>query len=177
MSGYFKFKPSFFQLIKEDWVAHAKDWTRPGFRAVAVCRFGQWMMMIRLFIFRAPCSVLYRIMFRYVRNVYGIELPYTVQLGRRVVFEHQHGIVIHGAVKIGDDCIIRQGVTIGNRYLDKPHDAPWLEQGVNVGAGAVILGKIILGHGASIGANAVVLQDVPSMATVVGNPAVIKVRR
>jgi serine O-acetyltransferase len=166
--------PSFFQLIREDWIAHGKDWTKPGFRAVAVYRFGVWRMAIRLLIFRAPCSVLYRMAFRYVRNVYGIELPYSTHLGRRVVFEHQHGIVIHGAATIGDDCIIRQGVTIGNRYFVKPHDAPVLGNKVDVGAGAKILGNITVGHNASIGANAVVLQDVPSGATAVGNPAVIK---
>ena len=165
---------SLFQLIKEDWIAHGKDWTKPGFRAVAIYRFGVWRMAIRLPMLRIPCSVLYRMAFRYVRNVYGIELPYSVRLGRRVVFEHQHGIVIHGRATIGDDCIIRQGVTIGNRYLAKPDEAPVLESRVNVGAGAKILGNLIIGQDASIGANAVVLQDVPPMATVVGNPAIIK---
>lgn len=166
--------PSLFQLIKEDWIAHGKDWTKPGFRAVAIYRFGVWRMAIRLPMLRIPCSVLYRMAFRYVRNVYGIELPYSVRLGRRVVFEHQHGIIIHGRATIGDDCIIRQGVTIGNRYLSRPHATPVLGKMVNVGAGAKILGNITVGDNAAIGANAVVLQDVPSMATAVGNPAVIK---
>ena len=168
--------PGFFHLLKEDWDAHGKDWTRPGFRAVAVYRFGVWRMGIRLLVFRAPCSILYLMAFRYVRNVYGIELPYSVQLGRRVVFEHQHGIVIHGATVIGDDCIIRQGVTLGNRHLARPKDAPVLESNVNVGAGAKILGKVTVGRNASVGANAVVLQDVPQNARAVGNPAVIKFR-
>nr|WP_320010667.1 hypothetical protein [uncultured Desulfobulbus sp.] len=116
-------------------------------------------------------------LFRFVRNVYGIELPYSVKLGRRVIFEHQHGIVVHGATVIGDDCIIRQGVTIGNRALDKPNEAATIGQGVNIGAGAKILGNITIGQGASIGANAVVLRDVPPMATAVGNPAIIHIRR
>lgn len=166
-----------FQLIKEDWIAHGKDWTKPGFRAVAVYRFGVWRMGIRSIMFRAPCSVLYRMAFRAIRNVYGIELPYSARVGRRVVFEHQHSIVIHGAATIGDDCIIRQGVTIGNRYLAKPHEAPVLKSRVNVGAGAKILGNLTVGQGASIGANAVVLQDVPPMATAAGNPAIIKLRQ
>jgi serine acetyltransferase len=109
--------------IKEDWIAHGCDWTLPGFRAVAVQRFGVWRMTIKPLIFRAPLSVLYRALYRKVRNSYGIELPYTVQLGRRVIIEHQSGIVIHGYSVIGDDCIIRQGVTLGNRYLDRPFDA------------------------------------------------------
>lgn len=160
-----------FQLIKEDWIAHGKDWTKPGFRAVAVHRFGVWRMQIQPFLLRVPFSILYKLLFRFVRNVYGIELPYSVKLGRRIIIEHQHGIVIHGAVVIGDDCIIRQGVTIGNRYLSKPHEAPILETNVNVGAGAKILGKVTIQHGASIGANAVVLNDIPANATAVGNPA------
>ena len=102
-------KPSFWELIREDYEAHGRDATRPGFRAVAVHRFGTWRMGVKTRALRAPLSVAYRAMYRAVRNWYGIELPYTVDLGRRVIFEHQHGIVIHGSAVIGDDCIIRQG--------------------------------------------------------------------
>ncbi|NEO81964.1 serine O-acetyltransferase [Moorena sp. SIO4G3] len=165
------------QQIKEDWKAHGCDWTKPGFRAVAVQRFGVWRMKIQPKLLRAPFSILYRALYRKVRNTYGIELPYTVKLGRRVIIEHQSGIVIHGDCTIGDDSILRQGVTLGNRYLDRPLDAPILGKRVNVGAGAKIFGKVTIGNGANIGANAVVLSDVPAGATVVGIPAkVIKVR-
>ena len=159
--------------IKEDWIAHGKDWTKPGFRAVAIQRFGVWRMQIEPKILRAPFSILYRMLFRKVRNTYGIELPYTVKLGRRVVIEHQNGIVIHGNAIIGDDCIIRQGVTIGNRYLDKPLEAPKLGSKVNVGAGAKIFGNIQIGNQVNIGANAVVLKDIPDQQTAVGIPAKI----
>ncbi|NEO91308.1 MAG: serine acetyltransferase [Moorea sp. SIO3G5] len=165
------------QQIKEDWKAHGCDWTKPGFRAVAVQRFGVWRMNIQPKLLRAPFSILYRALYRKVRNTYGIELPYTVKLGRRVIIEHQSGIVIHGDCTIGDDTILRQGVTLGNRYLDRPFDAPILGKSVNVGAGAKIFGKVTIGNGANIGANAVVLSDVPAGATVVGIPAkVIKMR-
>lgn len=160
-----------FQQIKEDWIAHGRDWTKPGFRAVAVQRLGAWRMSVEPKLLRAPLSILYRALFRKIRNGYGIELPYSVQLGRRVVFEHQGGIVIHGDCVIGDDSIIRQGVTLGNRYLDRPFEAPKLGIKVNVGAGAKIFGKIEIGDRAQIGANAVVLQDVPPDATAVGIPA------
>jgi serine O-acetyltransferase len=163
-----------FAQIREDWIAHGRDWTLPGFRAVAIQRFGVWRMGVRPKLLRAPLSLIYRAKYRFMRNVYGIELPYTVQLGRNVVFEHQHGIVIHGCAKIGDGCIIRQGVTIGNRSLDKPLDAPTLGRNVNVGAGAKLLGRITIGDNAVIGANAVVLTDVPAGALAVGVPAVIK---
>lgn len=161
------------QQIKEDWIAHGRDWTKPGFRAVAIQRFGAWRMKVEPLILRAPFSILYRALFRKVRNNYGIELPYTVQLGRRVVIEHQSGIVIHGECSIGDDCIIRQGVTMGNRYLERPFDAPKLGKRVNVGAGAKIFGNVSIGDDANIGANAVVLSDIPPGKTAVGIPAKI----
>jgi serine O-acetyltransferase len=160
-------------LIREDYAAHDRDWTRPGFRAVAAHRFGNWRMTIRNKFLRGPFSVIYRAMYRRCRNVYGIELPYTVKLGRRVVFEHQSGIVIHGHTVIGDECIIRQGVTLGNKTLDRPYDAPVLGKRVNVGAGAKILGAVNVGDDATIGANAVVVRDVPAGAVAVGIPAQI----
>jgi serine O-acetyltransferase len=159
------------QLIREDWIAHGRDWTSPGFRAVAVCRFGQWRMRIQPKLLRAPFSILYRALFRRICRNYGIELPYTVTLGRRVVFEHQSGIVIHGNCVIGDDCVIRQGVTLGNKSVATRFDAPRLGNRVDVGAGAKVLGAVSVGDDAMVGANAVVLCDVPSGATAVGVPA------
>jgi serine O-acetyltransferase len=163
--------PALWRQIHEDWIAHGRDWTKPGFRAVAVHRFGVWRMTLRPKLVRAPFSVLYRHLFRYIRNHYGIELPYSADLGRRVVIEHQGCIVIHGNCKIGDDCIIRQGCTLGNLTLDAPFDAPTLSCRVNVGAGAKILGAVRLGDGVNVGANAVVLIDIPPGATAVGIPA------
>lgn len=159
------------QQIQEDWIAHGKDWTKPGFRAVAIARFGVWRMTIQPKLLRAPLSVLYRALYRKVRNTYGIDLPYTVKLGRRVIIEHQGAIIIHGYSEIGDDSILRQGVTLGNRYLDRPLEAPKLGKRVNVGAGAKILGGVHLGDDVNIGANAVVLCDVPAGKTAVGIPA------
>ncbi len=171
MSGDTAESLGLWQQIREDWEAHDRDWTRPGFRAVAVHRFGVWRMTISARLLRAPLSVLYRMMYRKIRNGYGIELPYTVKLGRRVIIEHQGAIVIHGDCQIGDDSIIRQGVTMGNRYLDRPFDAPKLGKRVNVGAGAKILGNVLIDDDAVIGANAVVLSDVPAGQTAVGIPA------
>lgn len=163
--------PSFLALLREDYAAHGRDWTKPGFRAIAVYRFGVWRMAVRLKLLRAPLSILYRTLFRYVRNHYGIEVPYSATIGRRVVIEHQSGIVVHGNAVIGDDSIIRQGVTLGNKTLDRPFDAPILGKKVNIGAGAKVLGAVRIGDGASVGANAVVLNDVPPGAVAVGIPA------
>lgn len=159
------------QQIAEDWRAHGCDWTKPGFRAVAIHRFGVWRMSVRPKLLRAPFSILYGALFRRCRNIYGIELPYTVRLGRRVIIEHQGGIVVHGGCEIGDDCIIRQGCTLGLRRLDDLTAAPILEDRVHLGAGAVVLGRVRLGRDARVGANAVVLADVPAGMTVWGIPA------
>jgi serine O-acetyltransferase len=160
--------------IQEDWIAHGKDWTKPGFRAVAIHRFGVWRMGIKSRVLRLPFSLLYNMMFRRVRNHYGIELPYSVKLGRRVVVEHQGNIVVHGNCEIGDDCILRQGMTLGIRHIDRLSEAPKLGNRVNVGAGAKAFGAIVIGDDVNIGANAVVLCDVPAGATAVGIPARIK---
>lgn len=162
---------SLWRQIRADWQAHGCDWTRPGFRAVAVHRFGVWRMGVRPKLARAPLSLVYRMLFRHCRNRYGIELPYSVKLGRGVVIEHQGAIVVHGACEIGDHCIIRQGCTLGLRRLDDLTAAPVLEERVELGAGAVVLGRVRLGAGARVGANAVVLDDVPAGVTVWGIPA------
>ena len=161
------------QLVKEDWIAHGCDWTKPGFRAVAVHRFGVWRSQIKPKLLQLPFRFLYRMLYRKVRNVYGIELPPNVELGRRVVIEHQGGIVIHEYSSIGDDSIIRQGVTLGMRHKGRPFEAPRLGKSVDIGAGAKILGNVTIGDRAKIGANAVVLSDVPTGQTAVGIPAKI----
>src|ERR1700733_9485031 len=66
-------------IIREDWNAHGRDWTLPGFRAVAAHRFGVWRMGIRPGVLRFPFSVFYRMLYRRARNHYGIELPFSVK--------------------------------------------------------------------------------------------------
>jgi len=165
--------PGFWSLVREDYVAHGRDWTRPGLQALWVHRFGVLRMGVKPKLLRAPLSVAYRTLFHFVRNLYGIEVPFSAKVGRRVIFEHQHGIVVHGDTVIGDDCIIRQGVTLGIRRMNELSAAPILGNGVTVGAGAKILGRVRVGDGADIGANAVVLADVPERALAVGVPAQI----
>jgi len=164
-------------LIAEDYCAHGREWTRPGFRALAVHRFGNWRMNVRPKLLRAPLSMLYRWGYRHCRNVYGIEIPYTATIGRGVIVEHQGGIVVHGASVIGDGSIIRQNCTLGLRSLDRLDEAPIIGKRVNIGAGAVIIGRVTIGDDAAIGANAVVMRDVPASALAVGVPAVVKADR
>lgn len=163
-------QPELWDLIREDWTSHGRDWTRPGFRALAIYRFGVWRRGQPAAI-RALVGFPYRALHRFARNLYGIELPDTARIGRRVVIEHQSGIVIHGGAVIGDECTLRQNVTIGNRRRRSPLDAPTLGNRVDVGAGAKILGCVDIGDDAIIGANAVVLDHVPAGATAVGIPA------
>ena len=162
------------ERIRQSWECHGRRASRPGFKAVALHAFGQWRMSVRPRFVRLGLSALYRVLYRRCCSVYGIELPYTVRLGERVIFEHQKGIVIHGNCEIGDDCIIRHGVTLGNRYLERSYEAPRLGNRVNVGAGAVILGNVRLGDDVQVGANAVVLDDVPAGSTVTGPKAIVR---
>jgi len=155
----------------EDYEAHGRELSRPGFMALAVYRFGNYRMHLQRGPVRAGLTAVYRALYLYIRNSYGVEVPFSAKIGRRVVIEHQSGVVIHGNTVIGDECIIRQGVTLGNRHLDAPYDAPVLGRRVNVGAGAKLLGGINVGDNANIGANSVVLRDVPAGGTAVGVPA------
>ena len=99
-------------LIRED-LRHNGGISYPGFQAVALYRFGVWKDGIGPKALRVPFTLLYRLAYIFVRNVYGIELPHTARIGRRFAVGHQHGITVHGNSTIGDDCMIRQGVTLG----------------------------------------------------------------
>ena len=158
-------------LLREDWATNECDWTRPGLQALAVYRFGVWRMTIGARPVRLPLSALYRGLFVFDRNVYGIELPFTAKIGRRFRIEHQGVIVVHGDAVIGDDCTVHQGVTIGSRTGDGTLGVPTIGNGVYIGANATILGKIHVGDGATIAAGAVVIRDVPAGSRAGGVPA------
>lgn len=156
----------FLRLVREDLKVHDRDWTRPGFRALAVQRFGAWLRGMSPGLCRSALYVLYRAMHRYVRNHYSIELHDTTTIGRRFCIGHSGGIVIHERAQFGDDCVIRQNVTIGATSNVRAHEAPKLGNRVQVGCGAVIIGNIRIGDDARIGPNALVMTDVPEGATV-----------
>jgi serine O-acetyltransferase len=161
----------FWSHVREDYVANGREWTRPGFRAMFMYRLGVWRMGVRPRLLRAPLSLLYRAMHRYVRNRYGIELHYTTRIGRRLQVAHQGAIVIHEHATIGDDCTVRQGVTIGAAAEYDPTTAPVLGNGVDVGAGAKIVGKVVVGDRVRIGPNAVVMTSIPADSTAFAAPA------
>ena len=101
----------------------------------------------------------------------GIEIHPGATIGRRVFIDHGMGVVIGETAEIGDDCTLYHGVTLGGTSWNKGKRHPTLARGVVIGAGAKILGPILVGDGAKIGSNAVVVRDVPAGATAVGIPA------
>jgi serine O-acetyltransferase len=160
----------FWTLIAEDWRSHHSQWGQPGFRALFMYRFGVWRMRVRPRLLRMPFSRLYWLMHRYVRNHYSIELHATSTIGRRLRIAHSGAVVIHEYATIGDDCIIRQGVTIGAADEWGRDKAPVLGDRVNVGAGAMLLGSITIGDDVRVGPNAVVTRNVPANSTVAPPP-------
>lgn len=156
-------------LLAEDLRTHDGKILEQGFWAVAVHRLGNWRMGLPK-VLRAPCTLLYRFLFRWVEWTCGITLPYTVKLGRRVRIWHHGGMILHAA-SIGDDVHIRQNTTFGIARKDALHQLPTIEDRVDIGCGVAILGNVRVGHDSVIGANAVVVKDVPPRSLAVGVPA------
>lgn len=159
----------FIALLREDLAAHDGKLFEQGFWAIAVHRFGNWRMGLPKLL-RMPCTLVYRFLFKWVEWTCGITLPYTVKLGRRVRIWHHGGMILH-AQSIGDDVQIRQNTTFGIARRDKLHELPIIEDRVETGCGVAILGRLTVGHDSVIGANAVVLKDIPPHSLAVGVPA------
>jgi len=105
-----------------------------------------------------------------MRFVFTASVPYTAVIGRNTSFNNYGmGVVIHRRTVIGENCEISHHVTIGGR--GGFYDVPVIGNDVFIGAGATILGPLTIGDGAIIGANAVVLHDVPPHSVAAGNPA------
>lgn len=164
-----------FDNIRSDLRAYGGNFGAQGFWAMVVYRFGRWRFGVRSLPLRKACSLLYRIAFKLVQIVAGIELPCEVVVGRNFVIDHSGGIVVSGFATFGDDCRIRSGVVIGLAHVDDP-GAPQFGNNVDVGAGAKVLGRIRIGNDVLIGANAVVIRDVPDGCIAVGVPALVKPR-
>lgn len=158
-----------FSNIRSDFQTHHRQLLSWGFQAMVTYRFGRWRYTIRSKAFRVPFSILYKLMF-YRMQGKGIELPCEAEVGPGLRIDHQGGIVISGFAKIGKNCVIRNGVTIGLARADDLA-APVIGDNVDIGTGAKLLGRIIIGNNVKIGANAVVIKDIPSDSTAVGVPA------
>jgi serine O-acetyltransferase len=165
-----------FVNICNDFRAHGRNWGAQGFWAMIVYRFGRWRYGVQPAIVRKLFSLLYHLLFKFIQIVTGIELPCEVDIGRNFVIDHFGGIIVSGYAKFGDNCRIRNGVVVGLRRVEEKR-APIIGNDVDIGAGAKLLGPIRIGNNVLIGANAVVLCDVPDNSVAAGVPARIMPRR
>jgi serine O-acetyltransferase len=122
-------------------------------------------------LWRANFRWLARWLAHWGRLLTGIEIHPGATIGRRVFIDHGMGVVIGETAEIGDDTTLYHGVTLGGTSWNKGKRHPTLGRGVVIGAGAKILGPILIGDGAKIGSNAVVVRNVPAESTAVGIPA------
>ena len=168
---------SLLELLKEDYATHERDLLSQGFWAITVHRFGNWRMGIRSKILRLPCTIIYKLWFKFVEWTCGISLKYTTRVGRRVRIWHQGGMTL-GALEIGNDVHIRQNTTFGVKRRGDPRwMKPIIADRCDIGAGAVIVGPITIGHDSTIGANVVIAKDVPPNSLVVVAAPVIKQKK
>jgi serine O-acetyltransferase len=158
-------------IILEDLKAQREGIFGLGFWALLVYRFGHARYRIKNKYVRAPWTILYLILAKLIEIFCGITIGSAATIGRRLTIEHHGCIVVHGATVMGDDCLIRHGVTLGNTGYRDPFGAPRVGSRVQIGAGAKILGRVSVGNDVIIGANAVVVHDVPDKAIVGGVPA------
>jgi serine O-acetyltransferase len=162
-----------FENIRADLRAYDGHWGAQGFWALVVYRFGRWRYGVRPALLRKLCSLVYKVLYKIIQIVAGIELPCEARIGRNFVIDHFGGIVVSGYAQFGDNCRIRNGVVVGLSRVESPC-APIIGDNVDIGAGAKILGPIKIGNNVAVGANAVVICDVPDDCIAVGVPAVIK---
>jgi serine O-acetyltransferase len=118
----------------------------------------------------AGVPLLPRLLATFTRAVTGIEIHPAATVGRCLFIDHGAGVVIGETAVIGDDVTLYQGVTLGGTGFATGKRHPTVQDNVTIGSGAKLLGPITIGHGAKIGANSVVITDVPANSTVVGNP-------
>lgn len=165
-----------FEHIRADLATYKGNWGAQGFWVMLVYRFGRWRYQVKPALLRKVFSMIYKVLFKLIQIITGIELPAEVNIGKNFVIDHFGGIVISGYASFGDDCRIRNGVVVGLKNINQPI-APIIGNRVDIGAGAKLLGPIKIGNDVIIGANAVVINDVPNNSIAVGVPATIKPRK
>ena len=137
--------------------------TYPGVHAVLIHRVAHRLWNLKLY-------WLARVVSNISRLLTGIEIHPGARIGKRFFIDHGMGVVIGETAIIGDDCTLYHGVTLGGTSWEKGKRHPTLGDDVVVGAGAKVLGPIMIGNGARIGSNAVVVKPVPENTTVIGVP-------
>ncbi len=165
-----------FSNIRADLATYGGDWSCQGFWVMLVYRFGRWRYGIKPAILRKPLSLIYKVLFKGIQVITGIELPCEVPVGSNFRIDHFGDIIVSGYARFGDNCILRNGVTVGLKNIEEKA-APQIGNNVSIGAGAKVLGPITIGNDVEIGANAVVISSVPDHAIAVGIPARIILKR
>lgn len=141
----------------------------PGFKALRSHKKAHWFLKHKM-------PFIARYISQKSAHKTGIEIHPGATIGKRVVIDHGHGIVIGETTEIGDDVMIYQGVTLGGTGKDIGKRHPTIESGVMIGSGAKVLGPITVGKNAKIASGAVVVKDVEPNSTVVGVPGrVVKI--
>ena len=141
----------------------------PGVHALWAYRVANWL-------WRHKMKLLGRLISQMVRGLTGIEIHPGASIGKGLFIDHGMGVVIGETAVIGDNVTLYHGVTLGGVSLNKGKRHPTLGNDVVVGAGAKVLGNILLGEGTRVGANAVVVKSVPANSVVVGVPGQVVVR-
>ena len=136
----------------------------PGIHAVVFHRVAHFLYVKNL-------RFLARFVSQISRFLTGIEIHPGAKIGRRLFIDHGMGVVIGETAEVGDDVLIYHQVTLGGTGKERCKRHPTVKNGVTIAAGAKVLGNILIGENAKIGANSVVLKNVPDNATVVGIPA------
>ncbi len=137
--------------------------TWPGVHAVLAYRLAHALQ-------EASVPLLPRLIAALARSITGIEIHPAAKIGQGFFIDHGMGVVIGETAEIGDNVTLYQGVTLGGTGFQTGKRHPTVEDNVTIGSGAKLLGPITVGHGSKIGANSVVIHDVPANSTVVGNP-------
>ena len=142
----------------------------PGFHILIFHKIGHKLYNLKM-------KLLARIVSQIGRFFTGIEIHPGAIIGKRLFIDHGMGIVIGETAQVGDDCTIYHGATLGGTGKDKNKRHPTIGNNVLVGAGAKVLGPILIGDNVKIGAGAVILKPVPSDVTIVGVPGKIVKKR
>ena len=138
--------------------------TYPGLHAV-------WLYRLAHTLHRHDFSLTARVLSHLTRWLTGVEIHPGATIGKRLFIDHGMGTVVGETADIGDDVLLYHGVTLGGDDMRPCKRHPTLEDGVTIGANATLIGDITIGEDATVGAGAVVVDDVPPETTVVGNPA------
>lgn len=140
--------------------------TYSGFHAVVFYRFAH-------FLYKLKVPFIPRFISQFAKFITGIEIHPGAEIGRGFFIDHGMGVVIGETAVIGENCTLFQGVTLGGTGKEQGKRHPTLGKNVVIGAGAKVLGNITIGDNSYVGANAVVLKDVPPESTVVGIPGTV----